>query len=80
LAADINKDGHLSEIEYRYFYTPEDYSHMQPIVAHGIMNRFDTDKNGQISFQEFVGDRKSKKDLILYYCKILNVFNIYSIK
>jgi len=60
LAADVDKDGRLSEIEFRYFYTPEDYSHMQPIVTQGIMNRFDTDKNKQISFQEFIGDRKSE--------------------
>lgn len=61
MAADINKDGQLDEIEFRYFYTPEDYLHMQTVVARGIMNKFDTDKNGQISFQEFIEDRKSEQ-------------------
>jgi len=57
LAADVDKDGNLSKEEFRYFYTPEDYPHMQPVVLLGVMNRFDTDKDGKITFDEFIGDR-----------------------
>lgn len=57
LAADVDKDNHLNKEEFRYFYTPEDYPHMQSLVLLGVMNRFDTDKNGKITFEEFIGDR-----------------------
>ncbi|XP_025196696.1 calumenin-A-like [Melanaphis sacchari] len=58
-AADVNKDGHLNKEEFRYFYTPEDYPHMQSIILLGVMNRFDTDKDEKITFDEFIGDRRT---------------------
>lgn len=57
LAADVDKDGYLNKEEFRYFYTPEDYLHMKPVVLLGVMNRFDSDKDGKITFDEFIGDR-----------------------
>ncbi|XP_060847895.1 reticulocalbin-2-like [Rhopalosiphum padi] len=60
LAADADKDNHLNKEEFRYFYTPEDYPHMQAIVLLGVMNRFDTDKDGKITFDEFIGDRRTE--------------------
>lgn len=57
MAADIDKDGVLNKIEFRYFYTPEDYSHMNLVVMDGIMKRFDIDNDGKITFDEFIGDR-----------------------
>lgn len=60
VASDVDKDGQLSKTEFRYFYTPEDYPHMKPFIVNGIMNRFDTNKDGQITFNEFIGDRSEK--------------------
>ncbi|XP_015363436.1 PREDICTED: calumenin-A-like [Diuraphis noxia] len=60
LAADVDKDGHLNKEEFRYFYTPEDYLHMKPVVLLGVMNRFDNDKDGKITFDEFIGDRRAE--------------------
>lgn len=57
MAADVDKDDLLSKIEFRYFYTPEDYPHMNLVVMDGVMNRFDTDKDGKITFEEFIADR-----------------------
>lgn len=65
LAADIDKDGQLNQLEFRYFYTPEDYPHMKPTILSGVMNRFDTNKDGKITFEEFVGE-KSKIYLNIY--------------
>lgn len=57
MAADSDNDGRLNKKEFRCFYTPEDYLHMKPVVIKDIMNRFDVDKNGKITFEEYVGDR-----------------------
>lgn len=57
LAADNDLDGQLNLLEFRCFYTPEDYPHMKPTVLNGIMNRFDTNKDGKITFDEFIDER-----------------------
>lgn len=57
LAADTDNDGMLDELEFQYFYIPEDYPHMKPAILRGVMDRLDTDKDGSITFDEFIGDR-----------------------
>lgn len=57
LAADLDKDNMLNQIEFRYFYTPEDYSHMSKVLTSGVLNRFDANQDGKITFDEFIDDR-----------------------
>lgn len=66
LAADMNKDNQLNQEEFRYFYTPEDYPHMKPLIMSSVMSRFDIDNDGQITFDEFIGDRSN-----LVYLKLI---------
>lgn len=66
LTADMNKDNQLNQEEFRYFYTPEDYPHMKPLIMNSVMNRFDVDKDGKITFDEFIGDRSN-----LFYLKLI---------
>lgn len=57
LGADTDNDGQLSKTEFQYFYTPEDYPHMKPFLINGLMDRFDADKDGKVTFDEFIGER-----------------------
>lgn len=66
MGADIDNDGQLSKTEFQYFYTPEDYPHMKPFLINGLMNRFDSDKDGKVTFNEFIEER-SMITLILTY-------------
>jgi len=75
VAADMDSDGHLNETEFRYFYAPEDYLHMKPAVSRGILNRYDTDNNGYISFQEYVGEGRSE-----WWMYIIILFNYRRIR
>jgi len=76
LAADINKDGNLNKEEFRSFYSPEDYPHMQPVILLSIMNRFDIDKDGKITFEEFIGDRSKiiQINIVNFFFLILQEF------
>lgn len=74
LAADMNKDDQLNQEEFRYFYTPEDYPHMKPLVINSVMNRFDMDNDGKITSDEFVGDRSNAVYLKLILKYLLVIF------
>ncbi|XP_025417774.1 calumenin-B-like isoform X2 [Sipha flava] len=57
-AADIDNDGKLNQLEFRYYYTPEDYPQMKPAVMVGVMRQYDSNKDGKITFDEFLDYRK----------------------
>jgi len=61
-AADANKDGHLHKKEYLAFTHPEEDPNLKPHVLEQVLKDKDTDKNGELSFQEYVGLRGQDKD------------------
>lgn len=67
-AADLDKDNQLNKLEFRYFYTPEDYPFMLSALMEGVMNRFDTNKDSIITFDEFIFDRR-KIFIIIFISK-----------
>ncbi|KAL1490461.1 hypothetical protein ABEB36_013150 [Hypothenemus hampei] len=56
-AADKDHDGLLNETEFQAFSNPEEHPDMLPIILNQTLRNKDTDKDGAISFQEFVGDK-----------------------
>jgi len=62
LAADENKDDKLNQKEFLSFSHPEEDLSMRPHVLTQVLNEKDFDKNGELSFQEYVGDRGQDKD------------------
>lgn len=59
-AADVDKNGVLSRGEYQSFSAPEEHPQMFPILVKQVLDEKDTDKDGMLSFQEFMGDRGQK--------------------
>lgn len=56
-AADKNKDGSLNKAEFLMFSHPEEHPDMLPVILKQTLQEKDTDGDGFISFQEFIGDR-----------------------
>lgn len=56
-AADLNRDGVLDETEYKRFCNPEDFADMLPILLANTLEDKDLNKDGLISFEEFVGNK-----------------------
>jgi Ca2+-binding EF-hand superfamily protein len=56
-AADKNKDGSLNKAEFLMFSHPEEHPDMLPVILKQTLQDKDTDGDGFISFQEFIGDR-----------------------
>lgn len=56
-AADRNKDGVLTRTEFIWFTHPEEFPEMLPFILQNTLDDKDTDKNGVIDFQEFLGER-----------------------
>ena len=61
-AADMNQDGKLDNKEYLAFTHPEEDPGMKPHVLRQVLEEKDDDKNGELSFQEYVGVRGKDKD------------------
>ncbi|KAL7633277.1 UNVERIFIED_CONTAM: hypothetical protein RMT77_016382 [Armadillidium vulgare] len=61
-AADENLDGRLDEKEFLAFTHPEEDPKMLPIILQQTLDEKDTDKDGAINFQEFVGDKGKEHD------------------
>lgn len=55
-AADVNKDGELDREEYVAFYHPYNYAHMHNIEVERVLREHDKDKDGLLSFKEFIGE------------------------
>ena len=56
-AADKNKDGALNKVEFFMFSHPEEHPDMLPVILKQTLLDKDTDDDGFINFQEFIGDR-----------------------
>jgi len=54
--ADSDSDGFLTKVEFQSFLHPEDYNHMVDIVVIETIEDMDTDNDGSISEQEYIGD------------------------
>ncbi|XP_050307158.1 reticulocalbin-2 [Anthonomus grandis grandis] len=61
-AADKNGNDILDEDEFKRFHSPEDYPEMRNIIINQTLKNKDTDKDGSISFQEFIGDKGALMD------------------
>ncbi|XP_037085378.1 reticulocalbin-2-like [Pollicipes pollicipes] len=62
LAADRDGDGALQRSEFLSFSHPEEDPRMIPVVVDHTLLEKDLDKDGYISFQEFVGEQAKDKD------------------
>lgn len=56
-AADRDGDGSLNTEEWAAFSNPEEHPAMLPLILEQTLRDKDTDKDGSISFQEFIGER-----------------------
>uniref|UniRef100_A0A4Q8K3B0 Reticulocalbin-3 n=1 Tax=Liphistius thaleban TaxID=1905330 RepID=A0A4Q8K3B0_9ARAC len=54
--ADLNNDGILDKSEFPAFSHPEEFEHMHQIVYEQAMEKRDKDKDGYLSFDEFIAD------------------------
>lgn len=61
-AADINKDGYLDSEEFKAYTHPEETPRMFPLLLRQALDDKDRDKDGSISFQEFIGNRAKAED------------------
>jgi Ca2+-binding EF-hand superfamily protein len=61
-AADINKDEKLDKAEFLAFSHPEEDDKMKPLVIDQVLKSRDKDKDGVLSFQEYLGERGEGKD------------------
>lgn len=57
LTADLNKDGILDSSEFLAFTHPEEAPHMLEVILKQTLEEKDTNKDGFIDFQEYIGDR-----------------------
>ncbi|XP_053978823.1 reticulocalbin-2 isoform X2 [Hylaeus anthracinus] len=56
-AADIDGNGYLDKEEFKAYTHPEETPRMFPLLLRQALDDKDTDKDGFISFQEFIGNR-----------------------
>ena len=54
--ADEDKDGKLQQTEFQNFLHPEEAEHMRDIVVQETLEDIDTDGDGKISLEEYIGD------------------------
>lgn len=61
-AADVNHDGVLDPEEFVAFISPEEFAHMLPVILKQTLRDKDTDLDGKIGFQEFIGESGANQD------------------
>lgn len=61
-AADKNIDGRLDDIEFLAFSHPEESPYMLPIILQQTLEEKDTNSDGLIDFQEYIGDKGKEQD------------------
>lgn len=59
--ADVNMDGSLSADEWIAFSHPEEHPSMLPVILSHTLRDKDTDGDGTINFQEYIGDRAKEQ-------------------
>ncbi|XP_068238963.1 reticulocalbin-2 isoform X1 [Palaemon carinicauda] len=62
-AADKNIDGRLDEKEFLAFTHPEEHPDMLPVILRQTLEDKDTNKDGLIDFQEYIGE-KDESDIL----------------
>jgi len=60
--ADKNADGKLDKDEFNSFLHPEHHDHMKPLIVKETINDIDTNKDGFISYEEYMNDMWPQKD------------------
>lgn len=60
--ADLNSDGHLNRDEFVLFTSPEEHPQMLPIILNQTLRDKDSNGDGRIDFQEFVGESARDHD------------------
>lgn len=60
--ADADNDGVLTGAEWVAFSQPEEHPSMIPVIVNQTLRDKDTDRDGSISFQEFIADRGEHQD------------------
>lgn len=61
-AADKNIDGRLDDMEFLAFSHPEESPYMLPIILQQTLEEKDTNSDGLIDFQEYIGDKGKEQD------------------
>ncbi|XP_047481556.1 reticulocalbin-2-like isoform X1 [Penaeus chinensis] len=61
-AADKNIDGRLDDMEFLAFSHPEESPDMLPIILQQTLEEKDTNNDGLIDFQEYIGDKEFEVD------------------
>ncbi|XP_047042026.1 reticulocalbin-2 [Helicoverpa zea] len=60
--ADANSDGKLEIHEFQVFTNPEEHEEMHQILINQTLREKDTNKDGRIDFNEYVGERGKHQD------------------
>ena len=60
-AADSNKDNMLTKAEYSAYLHPSEYRRMHQVAAEEILKGADTNKDGYLSLEEYIGDYDEPK-------------------
>ncbi|XP_034941214.1 reticulocalbin-2 [Chelonus insularis] len=61
-AADFNKDGYLNAEEFKAYTHPEETPQMYQFLVQQTLDEKDIDRNGYLSFQEFLGTRAQNEN------------------
>lgn len=61
-ASDLNNDGYLDSEEFKAYTHPEETPRMFPLLLKQALEDKDIDKDGSITFQEFVGKKAENED------------------
>lgn len=61
MASDGNNDSKLDKKEFAAFQNPEHHRHMHDTLIQVTLNEKDKDKDGKISFQEYIGEAGKKR-------------------
>lgn len=62
-AADTNKDGKLSKDEFAAMIHPHQFEHMKHFVLEDAMKQLDTDNDGYVSMDEYIGKEGKKEGI-----------------